>query len=68
MSERLPWVAAAVIIIGIAVLGAWVLTAPGVPVVQPTVLPPSAETWSASVWGSMGTVASELWSGAIGGP
>ena len=71
MSQKLPWVAAAIIIIGVAAVGAWALSTPG-----PTVTPsaPSAPTpglptntldsWGANVWGS-GVVPSELWSANV---
>jgi len=68
MSQKLPWVAAAVIIIGIAAIGAWALSTPG-PTVTPTPSVPAQQTggidsWIAGIWGS-GVFPSELWSAHI---
>jgi len=66
MSERLPWVAAAVIIIGIAAIGAWVLTAPG-PSVAPSVTPSTGmDSWSGALFGT-GTYPGDMWASAVGG-
>ena len=68
MSQKLPWIAAAIIIIGVAAVGAWVLSTPG-PAVTPTAPTPSGagvgiDTWNTAVWGS-GTFPSDLWSTSV---
>lgn len=68
MSQKLPWVAAAIIIIGVAAVGAWALSRPTVPPTPSTPAPgvpgTSMDSWSANLWGS-GVVPSELWSANI---
>jgi hypothetical protein len=59
MAQRLPWVAAAIVIIVVAALGAWVLTVP--PAVPPAPAVPATESWTASVWGTTTAPSLEAW-------
>jgi hypothetical protein len=65
MAQRLPWVAAAIVIIVVAALGAWVLTMPAVPPV-PAPAVPVTESWTLSIWGT-GAFPAEAWGAGIWG-
>jgi rubredoxin len=66
MAQRLPWVAAAVIIVVAVGLAAWALMP--APAVKPVVEGPWQQWWRAILGVPVGTTSTEGWSGSISAP